>query len=372
MNSLLKKDNYNWDYLKQIVEIPLLFRLSLKRKKYIRNPRKILIVNTCLIGDISASLSAIRQFIKKRKSAKIDVIVPPPMKCVMEKVKGVNYVYTAKSVSNRKSDDIKLLDKELKELRSNKYDLILIVRLSKDAYNLLKKVKFKSIKISPFLYTQYILHLLKKIIYRGKVKQYRDVNFEWVGEDIKELSFNEIFDIPKKDYERIKRMPEMRGKEKKILIHAGTSWKKDWKNEKWAELVKKINSLGKFKFIFVGGDKKEEQDFDIIRKKLNFKVFSVIRKVNLLELLLMMKLSNYFMGIDSGPRNLAHLADLRSVSLVGPGPKHFMPINNKDIVVDKSSCHCTQLFCFRDQICIKSISVKDVFNAFKKLLKNNR
>jgi ADP-heptose:LPS heptosyltransferase len=364
---MIKKDILNYDYLKQIVEIPLLFIVNFKKKKIDAKPKKILIVNTCLIGDITASLSAMRKFIRKKDSI-TDVIVPSPMKEIIERVKGVNKVYIARSVSERVIEKIKISNQELKELKRNNYDLVLVIRLSKDAYYLLKEVNFKSINSSPISYTKYILHLLRKIIYKGKVKQYRDVNFEWVGEDSEELTFEEIFKINQEDYKKILQFPEMKGNEKKIIIHAASGWQKHWDIKKWVELVKKINKLGNYKFIFIGGSKEEQEDFEKIKKKIPFKVCSLIKKVNLLELLLIMRVSNYFIGIDSGPRNMAHLADLRSVSLIGPGPKHFMPLNNKDIVVDKSKCHCTQLFCFKGGICMKEICVSDVYEGFKKLI----
>jgi ADP-heptose:LPS heptosyltransferase len=367
-------DKLNYDYLKQVKEIPRLLKWSLSRKKHNGKSKKILIVNTCLIGDIAASIYALKQFMSKRPDAKIDIIVSSPMKSIMEKIKGVNKIYPAKSSTGRSNENVNFLERE--DLKKNNYDLVVVVRLSKDAHNLLKKVNAKEVQASAFSFVQYIFHLLNYIIHRGnpkydgKVKQYREVNFEWFGEEDspKNFSFNEFFNFSKDDYKKIKDMKIMQGKEKKIIIHAATGWKKHWDNKRWIELLKRINKLGKFKFIFVGSGKQEEKDFESIRKKLNFKVYSLIDKINLAELLLIMKLSNYFIGIDSGPRNLAHLVGLRSVSLFGPGPKHFMPHNKKDIVIDKSNCKCTHLFCFKDGLCIKEITVDDVFEGFKKLL----
>lgn len=162
----------------------------------------------------------------------------------------------------------------------------------------------------------------------------------------------------------------MKTEEKKVIIHTGSGWQvKLWENEKWIELLKKVNKLGKFRFIFIG-TKKEKQDYEKIKKKLNFKTYSLIEKVDIKELMLVLRASDYFIGIDAGPRNMAHLADLRSVNLLGPGPKQFMPLDKRDIVIDKSNCRCTHLFCYKRKTCMQKINVNDVFEGFKKLIRN--
>lgn len=252
----------------------------------------------------------------------------------------------------------------------NSYDLVIVMRISKDAYNLLKKLKSSAVRVYFLSYIGYIFHLAKNIISKGKVKQYSEINFDLIGEKVRDKKFEEIFNFSKKDYKKIEKMSIMLGKEKKIIIHAGSGWRRQWENKKWIELLKKINKIGNFKFIFVGGDKTEEKDFKIIKDNLDFRIYSIIRKVNLSELLLIMRRSDYFIGVDSGPRNMAHLANLRSVSLLGPGPKHFMPVNRKDVVVDKSNCRCTHLFCFKKETCMQKITVDEVFEGFKKLINN--
>ena len=358
----------NYDYIKQAVELPLLFILKFYKNQEVPNPKRILIINTALIGDTLASLPALSKFIENRKHAKIDILVPSPMKSVFEKVEGINKVYIAKSLTNRKIEKERS-DKQLEEMIHNKYDLIVIIRLSADAYGVLRKLNAKSIKSPFFPYSKYLLNLTQGgILSKGKnVKQYRTVNFELIGEKIEDRPFEKIFNFSRIDYEKIKKIPVMGGREKKIIIHTGSGWRRLWDNGKWAELIRKINGIGKYKFIFVGGNYQEERDFKEIQSMLDFKICSLINKVDLAELLLVMRLSDCFIGVDSGPRNMAHLADLRSVSLLGPGPRHFMPFSKKDIVIDRSNCICFHLFCLRKETCMQKIGVPEVFEGFKKL-----
>ncbi len=358
-------ERINYNYLKISNEIPLLLKLKLRTKNnVVKNPKKILVINVCLIGDFVATLPALRQFIKKSKT-KVDLIVSPPIKPLAEKIKGVKKIYTVKSIYNRKIENTKN-----KKQKFPDYDFVLVMRLSGEAYKLLKKINYKSIKsyLSPYL--KYAYYLTKSILTKSQAKQWREANFEFVGEEIKNIDFEDIFDFKKTDYNKVKKLPSITGKTKKIIIHTGSGWEiKLWSNNNWVELLKKINKLGKFKFIFVGNTEKEKKDFQEIQKKLDFKIYSLINKVDLKDLMIVMRLSNYFIGIDSGPRNMTHIADLPSISLLGPGPKYFLPLNKRDIVIDKSDCRCTNLFCYKKESCVKKIKTEEVFIEFKKLLR---
>jgi ADP-heptose:LPS heptosyltransferase len=186
----------------------------------------------------------------------------------------------------------------------------------------------------------------------------------------KRPGFDDIFEFGEKDYAEAAKMAGLEGNGKKIIIHAGSGWKiKLWENEKWIELLRKINELGDFRFIFVGSCDFEEKSFEHIQENLDFKIYSLINKADLKKILLVMRMCDYFIGIDSGPRNMAHLADLRSISLLGPAPKNFMPFNGEDIVIDKFDCRCKSLFYLHKISGMQKISANEVFDNFKKLSK---
>jgi ADP-heptose:LPS heptosyltransferase len=94
----------------------------------------------------------------------------------------------------------------------------------------------------------------------------------------------------------------------------------------------------------------------------------LINTVDLKTTLLVMRLSNYFIGIDSGPRNMAHLADLRSICFLAPAPRNFMPVNTDDIVIDKFTCRCKSLYYFHKVSALTTLSAEEVVNSFKILL----
>ncbi|MDQ1266589.1 MAG: heptosyltransferase, partial [Bacteroidota bacterium] len=81
--------------------------------------------------------------------------------------------------------------------------------------------------------------------------------------------------------------------------------------------------------------------------------------------LLFIRQCDFFIGIDSGPRHIAHLLDLPSISLLGPGPKSFAPLNNNGKVIDKATHGCTNLACFYPKTCMEKIEVDEVYREFE-------
>jgi ADP-heptose:LPS heptosyltransferase len=357
------------NYFNVFKEIPLLIKIELKNrnKPEINNPKRILIINTCLVGDFAASLHAIKTIIDKNKNSNVDLIVSPPLKPLAEKINGIKKVYTVESLYNRKLENGYNKSKK-KQLKN--YDIIISMRNSKKSYELIKKIKYKKIISSFYPYIRYSVNLTKGTLTKKDFKQWREFNFDIIKEKDRILKFKDIFRFEKSDYKKVMNLEEMKGKSKKIIIHTRATWEVTcWDNENWTTLIKKINKIGNFRFIFVGTDK-EKKDFEEIQKKLDFKLYSLIDKINTAELALVMKKSDFFIGIDSGPRNLANLVGLKSINLLGPGQKIFMPTNKNDIIIDKSNCRCTNLFCYKKKTCMQKINPEEVFLKFKKLIKN--
>jgi ADP-heptose:LPS heptosyltransferase len=198
------------------------------------------------------------------------------------------------------------------------------------------------------------------------------VDFKILDLPYRNVTFKEIFNFNEDDYKKIRKLPSLKTRNKIIIIHTGPVWiMRAWENKKWADLIKKINSSGKYRFIFVGTGK-AKKDFEEISKKLDFKVYSLIDKVNIKELMIVLRLSNYLIGVDSGPRNMAHLADLRSITLFGPAASGaiYMPWSKKDIVIDKSNGGgAYEALFYQKKGYIHKITVNEVLEAFKKITK---
>lgn len=356
----------NFEYLKLSKEIPL-FALSfwfIQRNKKIKND-KILLVNTCLIGEFIVSVPAIADFIDRNKNKCVDLVVSPQQKDLARRINGVGSIFTAKSVFERKAENCGTVPQKFSE-----YEKMIILRISPDAYSTIKKIRAGKVETGFWTFIKYSSHIFFSVVFRKTPRQWRTIIFKTLGGEYKTMPFESLFKFEKKDYEKIRSLNFLETKNKKILIHFGTNWPmKKWDNCKWINLLNRINAYGDFIFIFIGNGN-DAYDFEIISKKLYFKPHSLINKLSLTELILLMRLADYFIGIDSGPGNMAHIADLRSIVIFGPGPHIYLPVDKSDIAIDKSNGRgLYQMYFMKKNGFIHQISAEEVFEAFKKISK---
>ncbi|MGD0328553.1 MAG: glycosyltransferase family 9 protein [Minisyncoccia bacterium] len=362
----------NRDYL-NIFKEPALFgalaaRHTFKRKANVASDA-ILIVNVCLIGEFAASAPAMRELIRQNEDRPIDLLVSPALKSLAQHMIGVRMVYSARSVFARESegtpDD---------EFSFHAYEKIIVLRISPDAYRMLDTIETAHIKTGLPHFVTYGAHLGWNLL-RGKTpKSWREITFSMVGAPPRDIPFGEIFDFSSAEYKRVRTLPAMHTTQKKIIIHTGASWSTNrWDTNKWIELIKKLYTLDNFRLTFVGA-KKDAEEYQFISSRLPFKTHSLIGTIDIVDLTLVLHASDCFIGVDSGPRNLAHLVDLPSVTLLGPGPHMFTPHNPRDIVLDRCGGRgLYQRFFHKEKNrFIDCISPQDVYEAFTVLLPTPR
>lgn len=360
----------NIDYLKGFIIDPIYFiRISFKKKQK-TNSKKTLIINNGLIGDFLVSIPAIRSYIITNK-VNVDLIVSPLVKDISKRIKGIDNVYVVKSIHKRKTElGLKNDNQQLGD-----YNKIFIIRLSSQTYKLIKNIKISKIYNPLKVYISFALNLISSE-FGQKTLQLREFYFKLLEEKLMNLKFEDIFDFNEKDYINIKKKFNFFDSNQKIIIiHTrGSWWSNIWSNDKWITLLKKINKKKNYNLVFIGATE-EEADYNYISSKLNFKTYSLINKISFLELMLIMRLSDYFIGIDSGPRNLAHLTELPSITLFGAGPHNIYPFNKDDIYIDKSGGKgiMERLFYKKNGTgFIHRIEADEVYKAFKKLIKRKK
>ncbi len=361
------KKIFNFDYFNIRKEIFLFFKIAFVKNfisdKTAYKSGGILIVNPCLIGDFMASVLAIRDFIKRNSDKKIDIIVSPPLKSLAQRIIGVRNVFIAKSVYERK------LERTAEENQNfDAYEKVVVLRASPEAYRIIKRISAAKIETGLWHFLKYGFHMGGKLIARRIPKPFREINFEMLEGVPRDIPFDEIFKFKPEDYENIKTLPVIRLHNKKIIIHTGSSWPMmRWEKEKWVRLLQKIHTLGFFEFIFIGAEK-DIEDYEYISSHLKFKTHSVISQISLPELMLLLRSADYFIGVDSGPANMAHLVHLRSIVIFGPGPHMFMPSDSNDIIIDKSNGRgFYQRFFLKKNGFIQRIDAEEVYQAFYNL-----
>lgn len=353
---------FNIDYFRQIIEEPHYIRLcasKIKREDCSNNT--VLVIAPCLVGEFVAMFPALFDFYQ-RSNKKIDLVVTSPMQPLAKRMIGVRNVFIAKSVSGR------INERATKDTPvSESYEEVIIVRASKDVLrNIVPNIKASRVTEVTKLLTKYALgDIFKNLLLRQRPTQWRDISFSFFGGKPRNIPFKDIFNFTEDEYENIDSIAQMDPKNKKIIIHTKASWPTvDWDRDKWVDLLQKIRTTGDFDFIFIGQEK-EAEDYAYIRSQLDFPIFSLISKQNLAELSLVMNAADYFIGIDSGPGNLAHLVGLRSMIIYGPGPHMYMSGDPKDVIIDRSNGRgLYQKFFLKKNSFIKKISVDEVYRSF--------
>jgi ADP-heptose:LPS heptosyltransferase len=354
------RDRFHLKYVPVVRELPALLRLLTLKPSAIASPQTVLIVNCSLIGDFIVSLPAITEFIREHSSAQIDLLVSPTVAPLARKLRGVRRVYVARSVFNR-VNEMGEADQGL----DSSYDQVIVLRLSEPAVRLLAKASYRAIRTYLVPFFRHGVHLAMKP--SAHVKQLSEFNFEVFGKfgrRVKHLCADEIFDftdVPVVD------VPSGRT----VIVHTGSGSRLHlWPVDKWLALLESLHGLGNISFVFVGGTEGEQRIFEEISRRLSFPLQSVIRRYDLLELLMLMRVSDLFVGIDSGPRHLAHLVELPSVSLLGPGPKSFQPLNRNATVIDETECkRCNTFYCPYAPSCVGKIEVETVARACRSRLR---
>ena len=358
------KRKVNSEYLKPLLETPLYWALlaygALRRDPAIRNKR-ILLVNPCTIGDFVSTLPSIHDFIFRHPEYHVDLVVSPPLVPLAHYVRGVKTIFTATSSIGRMSET------GVHRRPSGAYERVVLMRASSDLFSLLGGITFGSFSTAVRPYSRYTGHVAWSIM-RGKTpRRWMEHNFDVLGGTFRHIPFRELFDIPFVEYERVRALPQLEGQEQKIVIHTGVSWVMNrWGRSNWVALLRLLNAAGTFRFVFVGG-LSEEDEYHAIAQELPFPTYSLIGE-DLVTVLLALHMSDYFVGTDSGPRNMAHLVDTPSVVLLGPAPHMWTPPNPRDIVLDKSGGrYVSERLVQKRRALIDTITPEEVSAAFAAL-----
>jgi ADP-heptose:LPS heptosyltransferase len=353
------KQRFNLQYAPVVGELPALIRLQSLKPRKVSSPETILIVNCCLIGDFVLSLPSIQDFRKDHPRAEIDLIVSPTVAPLAQRLRGVRRVYAARTIFRRETEM-----GDHNETLAPSYDLVVVLRLSSPARRLLATTSYRAIRTYLVPLLSYGFHLGTRPV--TNIKQLSELNFEVFGKrgrDDRYICADDVLDL--KNVPAVDSWPG-----RKVIVHTGSGSRFYlWPVEKWVMLLEILHHLENISFIFVGGTEQEQRTLDEIADRVPFQIHSVIRRYNLLEVLMLMRDSTLFVGIDSGPRHLAHLIDLPSVCLLGPGPKGFQPLNGNATVIDETECkRCYTLYCPHSPNCIGKIEVETVARACRETL----
>jgi len=165
------------------------------------------------------------------------------------------------------------------------------------------------------------------------------------------------------------------GKYRAVVLNPGGNWQfKRWPKENFALLARNILSRFDDVEIIITGSAGDLKIAEYIMSVAGPVRCSVLcGKTSLNELAVIFKDSEAVVSADSGPLHLASAAGARTIALFGPTLSHLTGPRGKgrSIVISKDvgcSVPCYIDMCAKDNACMKSITVDEVFCAVEKEL----
>lgn len=167
----------------------------------------------------------------------------------------------------------------------------------------------------------------------------------------------------------------------KILIivnpHAGILPVRAWPLENYIALCKRLSQDERILIITTGIGEAEDYATEIVKAVGEDKCINLVNKTTFYELITLYSLSHILITNDSGPVHFAPLTSIHVIAFYGPEThKLYGPIGkNISIINSEFVCSpCLSAFNHRktscnDNLCLKTISVEDIYNLVKEVLK---
>lgn len=334
--------------------------------------KKILVVNVNWVGDVIFSSPVFTNLKKKYPDSHITCLAVPRVKDILESVEGVDEII----VYDEKGRDWGLWAK-----------LRLVIRL--------KKKEFDSVFLLHGSWTRAILMYFAQIPVRvgyptknrGKLlthctkacigvihrcDYYLNV-IEDFGIPIVDRSTNfKITPAARKEIGDILSKHNIKELDPYAVLHVGANWDlKRWPEMNFARLIDEIESVIKVKVI-IPGSKKDKKAAKRISDHCKVKPILLTGQTNLKQLAALMERAQFVVSADSGPMHIASSVGTKTISLFGPTKPEMTGVRGhgenitlqKDVGCNRSPCYFLEC---PDNICMKSISVKDVIDAVRKI-----
>lgn len=167
--------------------------------------------------------------------------------------------------------------------------------------------------------------------------------------------------------------PPLEFKRPYVVLIAGARWKsKLWPFENWKGLLELSKDLRKtYDFYFLGGPSERElKAFAEAMERSYQGVYSLVGKLNLKEVVWVLKRCETLITVDTGTMHLASLLNKPLIALFGPTSYvRTGPWSQRSIVLyeDLPCRPCFKRIC-KENLCLKNLSQERVYLALKEVL----
>ncbi len=305
-----------------------------------KNVNKILLITLTNIGDAVLSLPVVLVLKEKYPSAKLDVLLGQPPAELFKKISYFRQVI----VYNKKVSWLRKLNLILR-LRREKYDLIIDLRHS------LFPLFIGAKRHTPLLFRvpKKIKHIRDFYLWKLKIS---GVNFST-------FSLHNLFAISPNEEKMVNNFLKTKGiyeQDKLIIFAPGAKDKiKRWRTENFAWLSDKLTEQGRI--ILVGSSEEKNVIDEIISfaRKIPLRLDG---KIDLKNLIVLLKRCSLFVGNDSAPMHISSLLENPTIGIFGPTDvEKFKPLGKKSRVIKKGAS-------------INLVKPQEVLEVAKELIKN--
>lgn len=355
-----------------------------------KNNNRILIISLNYIGDVLFCTPAIRQIKQKWPEKKIDAWVKKECVPILQFDPDVHEIFSDTGAHT----DINSFTKLIKRISINRTNL---ARFMKNDYDIIFDMSacFESALLTTILgrkkkYGIYATHLFKTAYDRAVFTRHKPQHLKYFYCEVAQLAgtlFDKsnsrlILNIPDNIKTQIAFTYPKEINNKMVTIAPFTGWRnKEWDIEHFLRLAEKLVEIN-CKVFFIGAPF-EQRYLEPYSQKFNSNIQNLLGKTSLLESAALIGKSDLFIGCDSSPAHIADALNTKSIVLFGTTNPNFHTIPgecNKHVIYKKLNCsadeneiYCVNNYrtfkCPKNLECMNSITVEEVIETAKKLLK---
>lgn len=337
---------------------------------------KILIVQPSRIGDIVFSLPVLAALRKKYPEAKISWIVDERCAEILEGNPYLENIF----IWDRRNRSAKYYKELKKSLRGEKFDL------SIDLHGLAKSAMLVKLAGAKYKIASSSTNGMKELSWLvSKEIKCTDPNKHCIERHMLTAKYLGAADeieypiaISEENFSSVKEKLEREGVniKKMIGIHPGGGWiSRRWAAYKYSMLAKKLKDELGADIVLVGGREGGSSERGLneeIIADAGTEICDMTGKFTLKELCAFFKMCRAFVGNEAGPMHIATALNTPAVAILGPtNAKRTGPFRGKTKVIQHQvSCQpCRNRNC-KDVLCMKDITVAEVFGAVKEKYEN--
>ena len=370
---------------KFIINLISFFLIKKKKKLYIekKKVKNIIVVKFLGIGSISRSLGMISHLKIIFPNSKISFVTFEENESFMKIIKPIDryYLINKKNLFLLTMDFLKLIF-ILRKKNSILIDLEVHSYFAKIFCFLIKA----KLKLGFFIKEKYSIYdeifkfkddiFIEKNYYN--ISNFFDENFDKKSDIFSLLNLSKNLLTIEKTLNQI----DIRKNEKFFVININASDlcdERKWQLDNFIILIKKILDLN-YKILLIGSSSERKTISDLEKKIFSYNknnLFNLAGKTDIGELFCILKYYNcVFITCDTGPLHLANIAKCATISLWGPGTPKSYAENYENHIIMYKNVYCSPCIyihidapCNGNNICMKNISVDEVFDESLKLIK---